>query len=85
VFEIKLNEPSLNIQYSTRLDSNTALLPSVKGLKQTVNGSCDHHLPFYMGACWKMIVVHGDMLEDDGSSWGENRKKLRVKQHVTVT
>jgi hypothetical protein len=24
-------------------------------------------------------------LEDDGSSWGENRKKLRVKQHVTVT
>jgi len=38
-----------------------------------------------MGACWKMIVVHGDMLEDDGSSWGENRKKLRVKQHVTVT
>jgi hypothetical protein len=60
-------------------------LPSVKGLKQMVNGSRDHHLPFYMGACWKMIVVHGDMLEDDGSSWGENRKKLRVKQHVTVT
>jgi len=24
-------------------------------------------------------------LEDGGSSWGENRKKIRVKQHVTVT
>jgi hypothetical protein len=23
-------------------------------------------------------------LEDGGSSWGENRKKMKVKQHVTV-
>jgi hypothetical protein len=30
---------------------------------------------FYMGACWKMVVVHG----------GEKRKKMRVKRHVTVT
>jgi hypothetical protein len=25
------------------------------------------------------------MLEDGGSLWGENMKKMRVKQHVTVT
>jgi hypothetical protein len=60
-------------------------LPSVRGLKQTVNGSRDRHVPFYMGACWKMVVVHGSMLENGGSSWGKNRKKMRVKQHVTVT
>jgi len=24
-----------------------------------VNGSRDRHVPFYMGACWKMVVVHG--------------------------
>jgi hypothetical protein len=56
-------------------------LPSVRGLKQTVNGS--------------RAVLHGGMLEDGGSSWGmledggsswgKNRKKMRVKQHVTVT
>jgi hypothetical protein len=34
-------------------------LPSVRGLKQTVNESRDRHVPFYMGACWKMVVVHG--------------------------
>jgi hypothetical protein len=50
-------------------------LPSVRVLKQTVNGSRDPHVPFYMGG----------MLEDGGSLWGENRKKIRVKQHVTVT
>jgi hypothetical protein len=42
-------------------------------------------VPFYIGACWKMVVVYGDMSEDDGSSWGENKKKIRAKQHVTVT
>jgi len=50
-----------------------------------VNGSRDRHVPFYMGACWKMVVVHGGMLEVGSSLWGENRKKMRVKQHVTVT
>jgi hypothetical protein len=34
-------------------------LRSIRGLKQTVNGSRDRHVPFYMGACWKMVVVHG--------------------------
>jgi len=24
--------------------------------------------PFYMGACWKMVVVYRGMLEDGGSS-----------------
>jgi len=33
-----------------------------------VNESRDRHLPFYMGACWKMVVVHGGMLEDGSSS-----------------
>jgi len=41
-------------------------------------------MPFYMGACWKMVVVHGGMLEDGSSSWGKNKKKIIVKQHVTV-
>jgi len=42
-------------------------------------------VPFYMGACWKIVVVHGGMLEEyGGSSWGKNIKKMRVKQHVTV-
>jgi len=60
-------------------------IPSVRGLKQTVNESRDRHVPFYMGACWKMVVVHGGMLKEGGSSWEENRKKMRVKQQVTVT
>jgi hypothetical protein len=38
-----------------------------------------------MGACWKMVVVHGRKEEDGGSSWGEKRKKIREKQRVTVT
>jgi len=29
------------------------------GLKEMVNGSCDRHVPFYIGACWKMVVIHG--------------------------
>jgi hypothetical protein len=37
-----------------------------------------------MGAYWKMVVAYGGMLEDGGSSWGKNMKKMRVKQHVTV-
>jgi hypothetical protein len=40
---------------------------------------------FYMGACWKMVVVHGGKDEDGGSSWGEKRKKIREKRRVTVT
>jgi hypothetical protein len=43
------------------------------------------HVPFYMGACWKMVIVYGGKEEDDGSSWGEKRKKMRVKLRVTVT
>jgi hypothetical protein len=31
-----------------------------------------------------MVVVHGGRLEDGSSSWGKNKKKMRVKQHVTV-
>jgi hypothetical protein len=34
-------------------------IPSVRGLKQTVNESRDRHVPFYKGVCWKMVVVHG--------------------------
>jgi hypothetical protein len=43
----------------------------LEGLKKTVNRSC--------------AVLHEGMLEDGGSSWGEKRKKMRVKRHVTVT
>jgi hypothetical protein len=38
-----------------------------------------------MEACWKIVVGHGGKEEDDGSSWGKKRKKMRVKQRVTVT
>jgi len=39
-------------------------LPSVKGVKTNVNGSC--------------AVLYGGMLEDDDSSWGEKRKMVVV-------
>jgi hypothetical protein len=42
-------------------------------------------VPFYMGACWKMVVVHEGKEEDGGSSWGEKMKKMKVKRRVTVT
>jgi len=25
-----------------------------------VNGSRDPHVPFFMGACWKIVVIHGE-------------------------
>jgi hypothetical protein len=31
------------------------------------------------------VVVHGGKEEYGGSSWGEKRKKMRVKQCVTIT
>jgi len=31
------------------------------------------------------VVVHGGKEEDGDSSWGEKRKKMRVKRRVTVT
>jgi len=28
-------------------------------------------ITFFMGACWKMVVVHGRKDKDGGSLWGE--------------
>jgi len=39
-------------------------LPSVRGVKKIVNGSC--------------AVLRGGMLEDGGSSWGKKRKMVVV-------
>jgi len=44
-------------------------------------------VPFYMGACWKIVVVHGGKEEDSGSSWGgkeeENEGNTACDGHVT--
>jgi hypothetical protein len=72
----KMRDAPMNYQ----LDQNRAFnyqrqqffpLPSVREIKKKVNGSC--------------AVLHGGMLEDGGSSWGENMKKMRVKRRVTIT
>jgi len=31
------------------------------------------------------VVVHEGKEEDGGSSWGKKRKKMKVKQRVTIT
>jgi hypothetical protein len=41
----------------------------------SVDESRDRQVPFYMGACWKMVVVLGNMLENGGSSWGKIGRK----------
>jgi hypothetical protein len=62
---------STKIEHSTTKDNHFLPFRQLEGLKETVNGSC--------------AVLHGGMLEDGGSSWGEKRKKMRVKRRVTVT
>jgi hypothetical protein len=63
-----------NAPMNYQLDQNRAFnyqrqsfssIPSVKWVK--TNGQTGH-VPFYMGACWKMMVVHGGKEEDGGSS-----------------
>jgi len=49
---------STKIEHSTTKDNHFPPFCQLEGLKETVNGSC--------------AVLHGGMLEDSGSSWGEN-------------
>jgi hypothetical protein len=62
---------STKIEHSTTKDNHFPPFYQLEGLKETVNESS--------------AVLHGGMLEDGGSSWGEKRKKMRVKRRVTVT
>jgi hypothetical protein len=55
---------STKIEHSTTKDNHFSLFRQLEGLKETVNGSC--------------AVLHGGMLKDGGSSWGENRKMVLV-------
>jgi hypothetical protein len=59
-----LRKPPTNYQLDQNREFNYQTqpffpIPLVRGLKQTVNGSRDRHMPFYIVACWKMVVVHG--------------------------
>jgi hypothetical protein len=55
---------STKIEHSTTKDNHFPPFYQLEGLKETVNGSC--------------AVLHGGMLEDGGSSWGEKRKMVVV-------
>jgi hypothetical protein len=55
---------STKIEHSTTKDNHFPPFCQLEGLKETVKWSC--------------AVLHGGMLENDGSSWGEKRKMVVV-------
>jgi hypothetical protein len=75
----KMRDASMNYQLDQNRAFNYQRQPFFPLL--SVNGPRDRHVPFYMGACWNMVVVHGGMLENGGSLWEENRKKMKIKHH----
>jgi hypothetical protein len=65
----KMRDTPMNYQFNQNKAFNYQKQPfspfrQLEGLKETVNGSC--------------AVLHEGMLEDGGSSWGENRKMVVV-------
>jgi hypothetical protein len=56
--------PTRPKEHSTTKDNYFPPFRQLKGLKETVNGSC----AVLHGACWKIVIVHGGKEEDGGSS-----------------